>query len=135
MPGTARCLSVYLKYPRLYREGRHSCDCSIKCTERQPNMRASITVTVFSTVFAAIAVSATCPSAQPVHLCCRNVAPWSSNSGVWGGICGVTPADPNTPMGGACISNMPCPGPTIEVCCSSVSPCGSGGLGNNCTRV
>jgi hypothetical protein len=35
-------------------------------------------------------------------LCCQTEAPFSSNSYVWGSICGVTPRDPSEMMGGRC---------------------------------
>ncbi|KAI0069893.1 hypothetical protein K474DRAFT_956995 [Panus rudis PR-1116 ss-1] len=90
-------------------------------------------VAILSTIGA---VAAQCGGSQPLHLCCRTVAPWSSNSGVWGNICGVFPTDPNTLMGGACEEvTSTCPQGPIEVCCSSGSTCGDGVLGNNCSAV
>jgi hypothetical protein len=40
---------------------------------------------------------------RSIRLCCMNVAPWSTNSYVWGGICGYTPADPSELVGARCI--------------------------------
>ena len=48
-------------------------------------------------------VALTCGGNRPLSLCCMGVAPWSSNSGVWGDICGYFPSNPNEIVGGRCI--------------------------------
>ena len=61
-------------------------------------------------------------------VCCMGVAPWSSNSGVWGGICGYYPSNPNEIVGARCITrpSSGCPSGSIPACCSGVygSQCG-----------
>ena len=52
-------------------------------------------------ILGAIRASATCPGGQN-SLCCMGVAPYSSNSGVWGDICGFFPPD-NPLVGARCI--------------------------------
>lgn len=66
-------------------------------------MRTTFITSIFALLAAAhTTFAASCADPQPLHLCCRAVAEWKTNSAVWGGICGVTPADPDTLMGGGC---------------------------------
>lgn len=53
---------------------------------------------------AAQANTPTCGGNRPLTKCCMGLAPWSTNQGVWGGICGYTPADPSELIGGRCIT-------------------------------
>lgn len=62
--------------------------------------------TVIVAALSTIGVHATCSGDQK-PLCCFNVAPWSTNSGVWGGICGYTPPSPNQLVGARCIPYNP----------------------------
>lgn len=52
---------------------------------------------------AATSAWAACGGDKPLSLCCMGLAPWSTNSNVWGNICGYTPSDPNELIGGRCI--------------------------------
>ena len=48
----------------------------------------------------------TCPPDRPLSTCCMgDIAPYSSNAGVWGPICGYYPANPNELDGGRCLDN------------------------------
>ncbi|KAK0625135.1 hypothetical protein B0T17DRAFT_617268 [Bombardia bombarda] len=58
--------------------------------------------TTFTTVIPTL-VPNVC-SGKPLNLCCMNAAPWSSNSAVWGGICGYYPSQPSELVGARCIS-------------------------------
>lgn len=78
----------------------------------------------------------TCPKQPPeppqcnraYSVCCRGVAPWSTNSGVWGGICGYYPSNPSEIVGAKCITqpSTGCPSGSIPACCAAVygSQCG-----------
>ncbi|EMD85501.1 hypothetical protein COCC4DRAFT_151861, partial [Bipolaris maydis ATCC 48331] len=65
---------------------------------------------------------------RPLRFCCQTIAKWSSNSGVWGGVCGYTPSDSSELIGGRCTqrpSSGTCPGGTMATCCRGAvaSPC------------
>jgi predicted nucleic acid binding AN1-type Zn finger protein len=87
-----------------------------------------------------------CPTAAPVpaqctnraiRLCCLNIAPWATNSGVWGGICGYTPSNPSELIGARCIprpATGSCPAGTSQACCAGTVP-GQCALGTQCARV
>jgi len=64
------------------------------------------------TILGAIGANATCASGQ-YSLCCMGVAPYSSNSGVWGGICGFYPPD-NPLVGARCIAYDPSSGWCVQ---------------------
>ncbi|KAJ8495990.1 hypothetical protein ONZ45_g12635 [Pleurotus djamor] len=71
---------------------------------------------------------------RPRNLCCMApIAPWSTNSGVWGGICGYTPPSPSELIGGRCITRPTtgCPTGTFGTCCAGFVP-GQCSLGTNC---
>src|SRR5258706_2354580 len=59
-------------------------------------------------ILGAISANATCPSGQH-SLCCMGVAQYSSNSGVWGDICGFFPPD-NPLVGARCLDYSPSEG-------------------------
>ncbi|KZV68798.1 hypothetical protein PENSPDRAFT_581884 [Peniophora sp. CONT] len=93
----------------------------------------SITLLAF-----AAAAAAQCTSSQPDGLCCRSLAPFSSNSYVWTNICGITGVPPDTPTASFCEQISACPSGVIPVCCESTAECGGGvdgPVGINCTRV
>ncbi|KAL4261203.1 hypothetical protein AB1N83_006829 [Pleurotus pulmonarius] len=74
--------------------------------------------------------------ARPLARCCMGLAAWSTNSVVWGTICGYTPPDPSEIIGGRCIVNPgTCPSGTHATCCAGSWPGPSGqcALGTNCT--
>jgi hypothetical protein len=76
----------------------------------------------------------TCTS---IALCCMNIAPFSSNSGVWGGICGYIPSSPSEMIGARCISRPAsgqCPSGTSAACCKGTFP-GQCALGTVCSRM
>jgi hypothetical protein len=63
-----------------------------------------ILAAILVAVQAAPAQAAYCDNAHSNALCCMGVlAPFYTNSYVWGSICGVTPADQNELVGGRCI--------------------------------
>ncbi|KAJ8472566.1 hypothetical protein ONZ45_g16612 [Pleurotus djamor] len=66
--------------------------------------------------------------ARPTQKCCMNVAQWSTNSYVWGTICGYTPADSSEYIGGRCITitSGSCPSGTVATCCGGSWPGPSG---------
>lgn len=72
-------------------------------------------------------------SAPLYNLCCMNVAPWSSNSGVWGGVCGYTPSNTNELVGARCLvkTGTTCPSGTMPACCTGIVS-GQCGLGTRC---
>jgi hypothetical protein len=39
------------------------------------------------------------------QVCCMGVAPWYTNQGVWGGVCGYYPSNPNEIVGARCIQS------------------------------
>ncbi|KAI0269869.1 hypothetical protein BC834DRAFT_841617 [Gloeopeniophorella convolvens] len=96
-------------------------------------------VALIATALYTAAVSAqSCPTAQPNHLCCRSLAPFSSNSYVWETICGITGVDPNSQTASFCEELVPCPTGVISACCEELFTCQSGvdgPIGINCTRV
>lgn len=47
---------------------------------------------------------AACPPERSNDLCCINVAPFSTNSAVWGSICGLVPTSQSELIGARCIS-------------------------------
>lgn len=58
---------------------------------KMPSFYSNIII-VLSVVFALSGVNAQCSDpARPLARCCMGVAAWSTNSVVWGGICGYTP--------------------------------------------
>lgn len=74
---------------------------------------------------------------RSMRLCCLNIAPWSTNSAVWGGICGYTPAIPSELIGARCITRPAsgtCPAGTSQACCKGSIP-GQCALGTQCARV
>ncbi|GJE90198.1 WSC domain-containing protein [Phanerochaete sordida] len=79
---------------------------------------------------------AACGTGRSHVLCCMNVAPWSTNSYVWGNICGYTPSDPSEIVGARCIPAPAggCPSGSIGTCCAGLVPGPSGqcALGTNC---
>ena len=98
----------------------------------------SVTSTTLATVTSRIPVleQPQCDS-RPVRLCCINIAPWSTNSGVWGGICGYTPSNPAELVGARCITRPAsgqCPAGTSQACCRGTVP-GQCALGTQCARV
>ncbi|EUC40265.1 hypothetical protein COCMIDRAFT_48500, partial [Bipolaris oryzae ATCC 44560] len=71
---------------------------------------------------------------RPIRLCCVNIAAWSTNSAVWGNICGYTPSNPAELVGARCItrpSSGTCPGGSMQACCRGTVP-GSCALGTQC---
>ncbi|KAK4667301.1 hypothetical protein QC763_308000 [Podospora pseudopauciseta] len=80
-------------------------------------------------------VTPDCGGDQSIALCCMNLAPWSTNSGIWGGACGYYPADPNERVGARCITRAPgtnCFGSLLATCCAGFIP-GQCSLGTRCT--
>ncbi|KAF9489021.1 hypothetical protein BDN71DRAFT_1435685 [Pleurotus eryngii] len=66
----------------------------------------SNTMVVLSVAFALRGANAQCSDpARPLARCCMGVAAWSTNSVVWGGICGYTPPSPSEIIGARCIIN------------------------------
>ncbi|GJE88413.1 WSC-domain-containing protein [Phanerochaete sordida] len=80
-------------------------------------------------------VAATCDVSRPIALCCMGVAPWDSNEGVWGGICGYYPSNPSTIVGARCIPFQAagCPVGNIGTCCAGQWSSGQCGLGTDCS--
>jgi hypothetical protein len=76
-------------------------------------------------------------ASRSLRLCCLNIAPWATNSGVWGGICGYTPTNPSELVGARCIprpASGTCPAGTSQACCKGNVP-GQCALGTQCARV
>ncbi|VDB85571.1 unnamed protein product [Peniophora sp. CBMAI 1063] len=96
---------------------------------------------ISTTLLALVAIAAAqCTTSQPTGLCCRSLAPFSSNSYVWTNICGITGVPPDTPTASFCDQISACEGESslIPVCCESTAECGGGvdgPVGINCTRV
>ncbi|KAK4197204.1 hypothetical protein QBC40DRAFT_299592 [Triangularia verruculosa] len=98
---------------------------------------SSLAVTGASAAATPIPSTATadCGGDQSIALCCMNLAPWSTNSGIWGGACGYYPADPNERVGARCITRAPgtdCFGNLLATCCAGFIP-GQCSLGTRCT--
>jgi hypothetical protein len=73
---------------------------------------------LFATLAVTPATFAACPADRPLSLCCMNVAPFSTNSGVWGGVCGYQPSSPGEIVGARCGQfSGPCPSQTRSTCC------------------
>ena len=65
-------------------------------------MKTSFTVIAL----AALALGDTCPEDRPLSVCCQgDIAPYSSNSFIWGNQCGYYPADTSELDGGRCMGN------------------------------
>ena len=62
-------------------------------------MICSTALTLLALVSVAVAQ---CTPTQPTGLCCRSLAPFSSNSYVWTNICGITGVPPDTPTASFC---------------------------------
>lgn len=78
--------------------------------EIYPNMRANLNKLVLYTFLASFPslIAGQCSSPQPIHLCCRSLAPYSSNSYVWEHICGYSGVtDPTVPVVGGCANLVP----------------------------
>ncbi|KAI0250778.1 hypothetical protein BJV78DRAFT_1216909 [Lactifluus subvellereus] len=92
-------------------------------------------IIVVAPIFYAVAtVSAqSCPEDRPTQLCCRTLAPFSSNQVVLKSACGVEGVDLDAFVVSFCEEVVPCD--RIRVCCANVHSC-SGGLngpvGVNC---
>ncbi|KAF1834143.1 hypothetical protein BDW02DRAFT_598499 [Decorospora gaudefroyi] len=80
------------------------------------------------------------PTCAAIGLCCMNVAPWSTNSAIWGGPCGYTPDNPSELIGARCIfrpaasGSASCPTGLMAACCQGFIP-GQCALGTRCTRM
>ncbi|KAF2737108.1 WSC-domain-containing protein [Polyplosphaeria fusca] len=76
----------------------------------------------------------TCSTGRPYTLCCMGFAPWYTNSGVWGGICGYNPSNPNQLVGARCIDRPAsgCPSGLQDLYCAGRFGGGQCGLGTDC---
>jgi hypothetical protein len=95
-----------------------------------------VTYTTLTTVTSRIVAQP--PTCGAIPLCCLNVAPWSTNSAVWGNVCGYFPGTgPQELIGARCIprpASGVCPSGTSKACCQGTVP-GQCALGTLCTRV
>ncbi|KZT67667.1 hypothetical protein DAEQUDRAFT_728906 [Daedalea quercina L-15889] len=84
-------------------------------------------------------VSASCPSAMPLSLCCLTLEPFSANEYVWENECGATVPDTSLLTASGCEVNVPCEGQEWEgmyaACCEEYLNCPSedGAVAYNCT--
>jgi hypothetical protein len=80
---------------------------STPMTTIPPSSIPSANPFTFTTLTSTLAPTQPVPicAANPILLCCMNVAPWSTNPTVWGNICGYFPlTGPSELIGARCIS-------------------------------
>ena len=63
-----------------------------------------VSIVIVPLVFAVVAY-ASCPSAMPLSLCCRSLAPFSDNEYVWENVCGITVPDTSLLTAAGCESS------------------------------